>query len=291
MTYCDQCGTASNPNAKFCHKCGHLLQVAVEPMPTQSDDCGIDKVPGTVDQLAPIERTNAPQTVAPDLAASVTQVSTGIHDHHPWRRLFARMVDMALATPLLYLLLFYPIGEYTFVEYLLGTDLAVPLHEQPYVIGVLIFILWAPIEAGFLSAFGATFGKWAFGVRVLDSDGNRLPYGKAFSRAFGVLMYGLGFGIPLVNLIACLYSYHNLKVTGTTLWDENAKVLVSHQAWTPIRSLIAAFAVLLFLVSGVLMPVFVATLSINYWAGRGDVVSSPKAVQPDMNYSVENPDE
>ena len=295
--YCDQCGTAANLSARYCHKCGHqfgpsivrtIPDQKVEEAPGSQESPANEVIPTAESQSiqvalsVPIQATKDSEK-SPERQSPVAGIeSIAVIKFHPWRRLFARMVDMMIATLILYLLLFYPIGEYPFVEYLSGTEQAVRLLSNPYVIGVLIFVLWAPIEAAFLSGFGATLGKVTFGIRVLDSDGNQLSYGQALRRSFGVLMYGVGFGIPIINLITGCYSYRRLKMAGATKWDDECSLLVLCRPWTPARGIVCVVVVTLVFVIMVVTPVFVAKVNINYSARRASLVkkaSSAEVVQ------------
>lgn len=283
--YCDQCGTAVKPTSKFCHSCGHQLQALVtQPVSTQtSADCHIKEIAEVITsseesagaQLNGVVQLNSG---TPEIHQESSVESSGVPSlflgaHHPWPRFFARITDMALAAPLLYLSLFYPIGEYPFIEFLLGTYGAASLIDNTWFIAVIVFVLWVPIEAFFLSAFGATFGKWLFGIRVLNSVGNKLSYGNAFLRSCKVLMFGMVLNLPIINMIACLLSYIKLVKTGSTVWDggadANGTLLVSHRPWSLVRGLICAFTIIVVLVGGALTPVVVAKLNNNYWAGRG----------------------
>ncbi|MDR2788637.1 MAG: RDD family protein [Candidatus Accumulibacter sp.] len=187
---------------------------------------------------------------------------------HPWRRFLARMTDyLLLAVPLmlplmllLFYLLFYPIGECPFFDLMrklfgkwerhfvkLSLNHLYDVFEYRIIImAPLLAILWLPVEAACLSTFGATPGKWIFGIQVKKRDGERLPYGESLRRAFGTLMYGMAFGVPFLGLFTCAYSYHRLKKTGATAWDDGSAWSVSHQPWSwPI----AAFVVLMALTS------------------------------------------
>jgi uncharacterized RDD family membrane protein YckC len=160
---------------------------------------------------------------------------------------------MALVAPILYLLLFNNFGKgSTFIEFLLGTDGALWLLNRPLLIVVLIYVLWAPIEAAFLTWFGTTIGKLAFGIRVLDTEGRRLSYGAAFSRSVWVLSTGVSFGIPFVIWLSGFIAYKRLKKNGNTFWDEQAKSSVLSQPWTLTSSAICAFVMVLVLFSMVL---------------------------------------
>lgn len=65
---------------------------------------------------------------------------------------------------------------------------------------VALYLLWLPLEAGFLTATGTTPGKWVFGIRVVKSQGQKLAYPEALKRAFLVWVQGEGLGIPVVIL-------------------------------------------------------------------------------------------
>ncbi len=279
MTYCDQCGTASKPTAKYCQKCGNQLQPIAESLPIQGANGVESRQVHAISETVPIRNDRAPE-VPPGVGADVATTSGGfLGAHHPWPRLFARMVDMALAVPLLYLVLFYPIGEYPFIEWLLGTDKAVALYEKPIVVGILIGVLWIPIEAACLALSGTTLGKWLFGIRVLDSKGNPLSYGMAFGRSLRVFIAGSACGIPFVALITGYLSYRRLTTKGVTYWDSDAGSIVTHQSWTVVRAIASAFAVSLFLVSGVLMPLMVAKFDTVHWAGQAQLVRKPISVE------------
>lgn len=304
--YCDQCGMTVKPTSKFCHSCGHQLVAPVtEPVSTQALAEPDRHVKTSAEVI-----TSSKESVSPHLNGEVRLDRSPPENHqessvepsgapglffgahHPWPRFFARVIDMALVAPLLYFSLFYPIGEYPFIEFLLGTYRAAPLAAAPLFIAVIVFVLWVPIEAVFLSAFGATFGKWVFGIRVQNSDGKLLSYGKAFIRSCKVLLFGLVFNLPIINMVACLLSYMKLVKTGSTVWDHGAdtkgKVLVVHRPWSLVRGGICVLAIFVVLVSGVLTPVIVAKVYNNYWVGRGNLpplassagVAMPSAEQP-----------
>jgi uncharacterized RDD family membrane protein YckC len=235
--FCPQCGTETKPEAKFCHACRHPLDAASSP--------------AVASQVPPTAKQITPPTTSTD-----TPPDSGIH---PWRRLFARTVDMVLIVPLLYLLLFNRFGDhYSLTEFLIGTDLTGSLLEKPIVVGVMLFILWVPLEAACLAIFGATIGKFAFGIRVSGADGNRLSYGAAFDRSILVFSLGVAFGLPIVNLLTGAIAHHRLKKTGTTYWDEKAKSSVRFNTWAPTGMAICAFVVVLALISSALTPVVVA---------------------------------
>lgn len=159
--------------------------------------------------------------------------------HHPWRRFFARAVDIWTGGILLFLLLTFSVG-YAAPSSAVGFAKAM---ETPLVAALLLYLLWIPAEAIFLSFFGATPAKWLFGIRVAHPDGDLLSFSEALKRSVLVWVNGLGIGIPLVALFTQLFAYRRLTRTGTTLWDTSAGAVVTHQRWMAFRALACTVAV------------------------------------------------
>jgi len=121
--------------------------------------------------------------------------------------------------------------------------------SNPVIAGFVMVIVWALIEAVFLSAIGNTPAKWLFGITIRRSTGKRLDFGDALFRAGLVAIQGLGLGLPFINLITQGFAYHRLRTTGTTLWDTKASLKVSHAEWTPLRAVSCVLATTLVFVS------------------------------------------
>ena len=75
--------------------------------------------------------------------------------HHPWRRLFARTVDICTAGFLLFLILIFAFSA-TMPEQAAGFAKAI---ENPIVASVVLYLIWLPAEAVLLSLFGTTPAK------------------------------------------------------------------------------------------------------------------------------------
>lgn len=187
----------------------------------------------------------APGNIARKSSASVDQSKTFLGgQHHPWRRYFARMVDICIAGGTLFLLLIFAFSL-TMPEQAAGFAKAI---ENPFIGGVVLYLIWLPAEALLLSLCGTTPAKWLFGIRVAHPDGNLLSFAEALNRSFLVFVQGLGFGIPLVALFTQLFAYRRLTKTGTTLWDTSTNTAVLHKKWGVFRALActaAVFAVLI----------------------------------------------
>ena len=115
---------------------------------------------------------------------------------HPARRYFARYTDYFLLG--LTILLVQALILKTSVD----TVILSPFS-------FLTMLAFIPIEALCLHFFGATFGKFIYGIHIRDVDGRRLSIREAFSRAWEVFRYGLGFGIPFWSLWRLYKSYRH----------------------------------------------------------------------------------
>ncbi|MCO4240592.1 RDD family protein [Acidovorax facilis] len=195
------------------------------------------------------EDPNAPSPAPGDVAqqsnAPVDQSKTFLGgEHHPWRRLFARTVDICTAGLVLFLLLIFAFSA-TMPEQAAGFAKAI---ENPIIASVVLYLIWLPAEALLLSLFGTTPAKWLFGIRVAHPGGDLLSFSDALNRSFLVFVQGVGFGIPFVALFTQLFAYRRLTKTGTTLWDTSASAVVLHTKWGVFRALVctaAVFAVLI----------------------------------------------
>ena len=195
------------------------------------------------------EDPNAPSPASGDVAskpaAPVDQSKKFLGgEHHPWRRLFARTVDICTAGLVLFMLLIFAFSA-TMPEQAAGFAKAI---ENPIIASVVLYLIWLPAEALLLSLFGTTPAKWLFGIRVAHPGGNLLSFAAALNRSFLVFVQGVGFGIPFVALFTQLFAYRRLTKTSTTLWDTSTTAVVLHKKWGAFRALActaAVFAVLI----------------------------------------------
>ena len=195
------------------------------------------------------EDPNAPSPASGDVArksnAPVDQSKTFLGgQHYPWRRLFARTVDICTAGFALFLLLIFAFSA-TMPEQAAGFAKAI---ENPIIASVVLYLIWLPAEALLLSLFGTTPAKWLFGIQVAHPGGNLLSFAAALNRSFLVFVQGVGFGIPFVALFTQLFAYRWLTKTGSTLWDTSTSAVVRHKNWGVFRALActaAVFAVLI----------------------------------------------
>ena len=195
------------------------------------------------------EDPNAPSPASGDVAskpaAPVDQSKKFLGgQHHPWRRLFARTVDICTAGLVLFMLLIFAFSA-TMPEQAAGFAKAI---ENPIIAIVVLYLIWLPAEALLLSLFGTTPAKWLFGIRVAHPGGNLLSFAAALNRSFLVFVQGVGFGIPFVALFTQLFAYRRLTKTGTTLWDTSTTAVVLHKKWGVFRALACTAAVFVVLI-------------------------------------------
>lgn len=164
--------------------------------------------------------------------------------HHPWRRLFARTVDICTAGLVLFFLLIFAFSV-MMPEQAAGFVKAV---ANPIVASVVLYLIWLPAEAVLLSLFGTTPAKWLFGIKVAHPGGGLLSFSESLNRSFLVFVQGVGFGIPFVALFTQLFAYRRLTKTGTTLWDTSTSAVVLHKKWGVFRALVCTAAVLAVLI-------------------------------------------
>jgi len=107
---------------------------------------------------------------------------------HPWRRYFARSLDLSLYTlPIYAFALRGPIANWDSPLFRLVLSY--------FAIG-LMFLM----EPLFLHFWGTTPGKWVFGIRIRDSQGNKLSISEGFARFIALFSHGMGYGIPFYSL-------------------------------------------------------------------------------------------
>lgn len=132
---------------------------------------------------------------------------------NPWVRFTARLFDYALF--------------FFLVSLVAGRAASVPPFEHWV---PLEYLAWVPLEALLLWTLGTTPGKWLLKVRLKRGFSKRIDFESALRRSFGVWVKGMGLGIPIINVLCMLASYHRLRVLRTTSWDLQEQVAVFHEA-------------------------------------------------------------
>ena len=152
---------------------------------------------------------------------------------HPWRRWFARMVDVTalgfVATMLLTFLLAMAAPEWL-DRRLDAIDSLGRLSNVVYGI-VGLAIAW-PLIACLLTLCG-TPGKWLCGIKVVRiADGERPTLGESLRREAMVWSLGIALGIPLLSLLTQVRAHTYLEEHGQAAWDRRLGLRVEHAPMT-----------------------------------------------------------
>ncbi len=104
--------------------------------------------------------------------------------------------------------------------------------EYQRLMSVPILLIWIPVEAFFLSRFGATPGKWLFGISVIRKDGSRLNFNTALERSGTVFAKGMGLGLGFITPFTQAWSFWQIVSRGETTWDrEYSSAVVWHRKY------------------------------------------------------------
>lgn len=143
--------------------------------------------------LVRLQTPEPPSRLEPPSHGPVREARDGVPQacYHPWMRYFARTLDTALYDTLInvvWLLLFRDLGfawlrtENALVAILWGTAmLALTLALEP---------LW-------LHYWGWTPGKWLFGLKLRDKNGEKLSIEQGWERSWQLAWEGYGWNIPI----------------------------------------------------------------------------------------------
>lgn len=217
--YCCKCGTKIESSDIFCLNCGTKVHPPTPIVTTPSINL----------QQYSIEKNDQKSEASRDQSKSFFG---GVY--HPWRRLFARTVDIQ-TFGILNLMLFSMLIGFCLPPGLLG--LYLKMLENPIAGVISLYLLWLPVEAVSLSLLGTTPAKWVFGIRVLKPTGEKISFSAALKRGVLVWTLGEGLGIILAISIAQYVSYRRLTKTGTTYWDATVGSVVTHKKWGVFRTI------------------------------------------------------
>lgn len=112
--------------------------------------------------------------------------------YYPWRRLFARGLDVMLystAFELAWLLISWD-----------QSILNAPIFVN-WVLTTLALVFALAVEPLWIHFLGWTPGKWVFGLKLRDRDGNRLTLAQGWRRSKGVGWEGYAWNIPIAGLV------------------------------------------------------------------------------------------
>lgn len=132
---------------------------------------------------------------------------------HPVRRYVGRYLDQLLSSAILMLIFIVILRIRPFGSI------------QENLLSIAAMFLYMPINALFLCLFGTTPGKFAVGIYLKTPEEKNMSFRDALQREWSVFRHGIGYNIPIYNLV-CLYKSYKVHTDGMELeWDYNADVL------------------------------------------------------------------
>ncbi len=152
----------------------------------------------------------------------------------PWRRLFARLLDLWLYTVL-----------WDSFLVLAGNVNLSRLGMLPTLLNIFPPVALALLaEPLLLILTGTTAGKWIMGLRVTDPSGCRLRYTEALVRTWLALRRGMGLCIPIYNLVRMWKSYKACWDGEALAWEEDTALQLRDERVWRDWALAGVFAVL-----------------------------------------------
>ncbi|MFT7577940.1 MAG: hypothetical protein ACI9XZ_004343 [Alphaproteobacteria bacterium] len=131
-----------------------------------------------------------------------------------WRRFFARAID-------LYLIVIVGIITSVLALSFLSPPFQIWIQNPTNgtIYAVIIFVFAPLMESVVSAAFGNSPGKALLGLSVVDLNGKHLNFKSSLVRNYRVFWFGLGAGIPLINLFTMLLQYNSIKSKGAAVYD------------------------------------------------------------------------
>lgn len=111
--------------------------------------------------------------------------------YHPWQRWLARMLDMTLYA-----------AVFDVLWLVLTRDRSIVLAGRvlSWFLALLLLAFTLAVEPLWLHFWGWTPGKWVFGLKLRDKDGEKLSIAWGIDRSWRLAWDGYGFNIPIYSL-------------------------------------------------------------------------------------------
>src|SRR5699024_8536678 len=135
---------------------------------------------------------------------------------YPWRRFFARVLDLAWMEVLWVVLQYHVLHWYWPDHGLMGVaDSLVTTWSG--------WCLLMAVEPILLCTWGYTPGKWLLRLKVRQEDGSKLDWERAFVRTAWIFLRGFALGVPLLNLLCLGTCYDRCQKERVMPWDQGLR--------------------------------------------------------------------
>lgn len=197
----------------------------------------------------PLRRPTPPSAIVPQIQSTDTGPAANISEQlHPWRRYFARIIDLYI-----FMLLFFLLLGVLFPEMFDSTQSSAKSGGSDYLYGLLALAVYSVFETICLNIFGTTFGKFLYRIQLKTKEGGPLSFSNALKRSLAVWARGLGLGLPLISLVTLIVAYQTLHKEKEASWDRDFQCTIIHHDLSVLRWLTIAVAWLVFLAVYVLL--------------------------------------
>lgn len=154
---------------------------------------------------------------------------------HPWRRYFARVLDMSM----------YTILWSAFIAFAFHVNLATRSNIGNFLDFFVAIAMMLFLEPLCLHLFGTTPGKAIFGLRIETHDGRLLSYSEGLERTWSVIGVGMGYNIPIYTLVRLWKSYSLCIENEAQPWDVSISYTIKDTKWYRSMFYIGAHAAIL----------------------------------------------
>ncbi|SCJ51156.1 Copper export regulator [uncultured Flavonifractor sp.] len=144
----------------------------------------------------------------------------------PWRRLFARLFDLAL----------YQLAWTALLALGLHINMAERNAALWWLDSAICLVIMIMVEPILLSCWGTTPGKAIFGLRVEKAEGGRLTYGEGNTRTMSIIWRGLGWNIPIYDLFRMIKCYDIYCKDKELPWDRAQDLVVEAKPKSGLRN-------------------------------------------------------
>lgn len=164
----------------------------------------------------------------------------------PWTRLWARLLDLTIYLAPLSLLVGYLFPDFVMLPIFAG-------NGGSSLLGALLLPLAMVLDAGVISVFGNSPGKWLIGTRVETIRHERPDFGTALNRNFLLYLKGIGLGIPIIAIVQYFINFSKLRNGRQSSWDSDSNTRVYDINSHIVRTFVVAGAFLALNIGGALL--------------------------------------
>jgi uncharacterized RDD family membrane protein YckC len=204
----------------------------------------------------------------------------------PWRRFFARSIDLQVIG--------FPLGLAIGLFLLAASPSISEWVSSPgseYIVGFALLPIILLMEAIIVAVFRNSPGKAALGIKVRTLSGQRLTLHQYVDRQMRVYVTGYGIGFPIVTLFTMGSCYSALKNEGSTTYDRGqfrvTAAPMSAFRWLSVLVLIVA----LLLFNGLITALGTRNVNVAVPSPTASVTLTPQVTwrNPDTQRTVKLP--